>query len=104
MSSEVIDVICSENMPHGINRLVELLRNSIRSGSFHPFDGLIYSQNKTIQCRNGESLKPDSIITMDWLAENVVGRKPEFEELTAEAQRLVTLQDIEIDETSKMES
>ena len=103
MSADVIDVIGSENMPHGINRLAELLRSSIRSGSFHPFDGLIYSQKGIVQCEKGGSLKPDDIITMEWLAENVVGKVPEFEELTDEAKRLVQLQDIEIDETAATE-
>ena len=41
---------------------------------------------------------------MDWLAENIVGREPEFDELTTEAQRLVQLQDMEIDETEKSEN
>ena len=104
MSADVIDVIGSENMPHGINRLAELLRSSIRSGSFHPFDGLIYSQKGIVQCEKGGSLKPDDIITMEWLAENVVGKVPEFEELTDEAKRLVQLQDIEIDETAATEN
>ncbi len=104
MSSDVIDVICSENMPHGIHRLVDLLRNSIRSGSFHPFDGLIYSQNQEIRCQEGSSLKPDAIITMDWLAENIVGSVPEFNELTEEAQKLVQLQDIDIDESTTTEN
>ena len=43
MSADVIDVICSENMPNGTRRLIEFLKNSIRAGSFHPFDGLIYA-------------------------------------------------------------
>ncbi len=92
MSADVIDVICSKNMPHGTHRLIEFLRNSIRSGSFHPFDGLIYSQNGVIQCQEGRSLSPEEIITMDWLAENVIGRIPDFEELNDEAQGLVMLQ------------
>ena len=36
---------------------------------------------------------------MDWLAENVVGRIPELEELTEEAQALVQFLGIKIDET-----
>ena len=95
----MIDVICSGNMPHGTHRLVEFLKNSIRTGSFHPFDGPVYSQNGVVRCREGESLGADEIITMDWLAENVVGRIPEFEELTEEAQALVQFQGIKIDET-----
>lgn len=100
MSANVIDVICSKDMPHGTHRLIEFLKTAIRAGSFHPFDGLIYSQNGIIQCKEGESLEPEEIITMDWLAENVVGRIPEFEELTEEAQALLQLQGIKIDETN----
>lgn len=104
MSSDVIDVICSEDLPRGTGRLTGLLRNSIRSGSFRPFDGPVYSQGGKLQCPEGDSLQPGAIITMDWLAENVVGREPEFDELTTEAQKLVQLQDMEIDETEKSEN
>ncbi|MCM1088885.1 MAG: BMP family ABC transporter substrate-binding protein [Muribaculaceae bacterium] len=99
MSADVIDVICSKNMPRGIHRLIEFLKSSIRAGTFHPFDGLIYSQNGIIRCEEGQTLAPEEIITMDWLAENVVGKIPDFEELTEEAQKLVQLQGLKIDET-----
>lgn len=99
MSADVIDVICSNNMPHGTHRLIDFLKNSIRAGNFHPFDGLIYSQNGIIRCEEGSTLSPEDIITMDWLAENVVGHIPELEELTEEAQKLVLLQGINADES-----
>ena len=104
MSSDVIDVICSEDLPRGTGRLTGILRNSISSGSFRPFDGPVYSQGGKLQCPEGDSLQPGAIITMDWLAENIVGKEPEFDELTTEAQRLVQLQDMEIDETEKSEN
>lgn len=103
MSAEVIDVIYSSKMPHGIHRLIEFLKSSVRSGSFHPFDGLIYSQNGKIQCREGGSLTAEEIISMDWLAENVVGEIPEFKDLTEEAQALVRLQGVKVDERLDME-
>ena len=37
---------------------------------------------------------------MDWLVDNVTGKIPEFEELTEEAQALVSLQGIKADEGS----
>ena len=98
MSADVIDVICSNAMPHGTHRLIDFLKNSIRTGNFHPFDGLIYSQNGIIRCEEGQSLTPEEIVTMDWLAENVVGHIPELEELTEDAQKLVMLQGINVDE------
>lgn len=98
MSAEVIDVLYSQNLPHGVHRLVDFLKNSIRAGSFHPFDGLIYSQNGKVQCRDGESLSAEEIISMDWLAENVVGEIPRFDDLIQEAQTLVRLQGVKVDE------
>ncbi len=98
LSAEVIDIICSPDIPHGIHQLIVFLKHSIRNGSFHPFDGEIYSQDGVLRSREGENLDADEIITMDWLADNVVGQIPEFEELTEEAQTLVQLQGIKIDE------
>lgn len=99
MSADVIDVICSKDMPHGTYRLIEFLKNSIRAGAFHPFDGPIYAQGGVLRCEEGQTIGPEEIITMDWLAENVIGRIPELEELTEEARELVQLQGIKIDES-----
>lgn len=94
LSAEVIDVICSGRMPHGTHRLINFLKSSICAGSFKPFDGLIYSQDGIIRCKEGESLQPEDILSMNWLAENVVGRIPEFDELTEEAQQLSAFQGV----------
>lgn len=94
MSADVIDVICSENIPNGTRRLIEFLKNSIRAGSFHPFDGLIYAQDGSAKCTQGKSLKAEEIITMNWLAQNVVGYIPEIEEMNERAQELMQLQGI----------
>lgn len=90
----MIDVICSENIPNGTRRLIEFLKNSIRAGSFHPFDGLIYAQDGSAKCTQGKSLKAEEIITMNWLAQNVVGYIPEIEEMNERAQELMQLQGI----------
>ncbi|HCD46198.1 MAG TPA: BMP family ABC transporter substrate-binding protein [Lachnoclostridium sp.] len=103
MSADVIDVICSHNLPHGTSRLIAFLRNSIRAGSFQPFEGTIYSQDGQIQCGENESLTPEDITTMNWLTENVVGQIPAFDELTEEARSLVRLQGQTIYENTDME-
>lgn len=92
MSADVIDVICSQNLPHGTNRLITFLKNSIRAGNFEPFVGTIYSQDGQIRCEEGGSLTPEEITTMNWLTENVKGEIPAFWELTQEARSLVRLQ------------
>lgn len=103
MSADVIDVICSQNMPHGTHRLITFLKNSIRSGTFQPFEGIIFSQEGIVQSNETDSMTPEEIVTMNWLAENVVGRIPEFDELTDEAKSLVKLQGVKIDENSELE-
>ena len=40
---------------------------------------------------------------MNWLAENVIGRIPEAEELTDDAQRLLQLQGVHVDEEQRTE-
>ncbi|WP_313346042.1 BMP family ABC transporter substrate-binding protein [Lacrimispora sp.] len=103
MSADVIDVICSHNLPHGTQRLINFLKNSIRAGSFQPFVGTIYSQDGKIQCEEGESLTPEEITTMNWLTENIVGKIPDYEELTDEARSLVRLQGQTIYDNGEME-
>ena len=53
-----------------------------------------------MQCKAGESLGAEEIITMDWLAENVVGKIPKLDELTEDAQELVEFQGIIVDEST----
>lgn len=99
LSADVIDVICSKSMPYGIGRLIEFLKSSIRTGTFQIFCGPLYAQGGVLQCEKEKSLGPDEIITMDWLAENVIGKIPELDELTEEAQALVEFQGIGVDES-----
>lgn len=103
MSADVIDVICSQNLPNGTNRLITFLKHSIRAGSFQPFVGTIFSQDGTMRCQEGLSLTPEEITTMNWLTENVLGQIPTFDELTNEAKSLVRLQGRAIYENIKME-
>lgn len=91
MSAGVIDVICSKNIPTETKRLMELLKQSIVTQQFSPFSGVLYSQNGMVQGDPKRRLTPEEIITMDWLAENVVGIIPKTEDLQEQA-KPVTLQ------------
>lgn len=104
MSAGVIDVICSETMPVGTNRLIEFLKSSIRTGSFHPFDGLIYAQDESVKCTQGKGLKAEEIITMDWLAQNVIGYIPKIDEMNERAQELMQIQGIEASKQAETEN
>lgn len=91
MPENTIEIITSQWLPEGIKRLISLLSNTIRSGSFNPFTGIIHSQNGIIQNREDETLAPDDIITMDWLSDNITGRIPDISELEDNA-KPVTIQ------------
>lgn len=94
MSAGVIDVICSRNLPIGTKRLVELLKATITSGEFNPFSGILYSQAGVVQDTAERCLLPEEIMTMDWLAENVIGSIPEKEELKSQAEPVIKQQGV----------
>ena len=91
LSAEVIDVIYSQNLPIGTQKLLAMLKRAIASGEYHPFSGILYSQNGMIQSDPDKILSPEEIITMDWLADNVIGTIPKSRELKEQA-KPVTLQ------------
>lgn len=94
MSAGVVDVICSQNLPIGTQRLVELLKNVISSGEYSPFQGVLYSQTGIVQSDPDRTLTPEEIVTMDWLAENVVGSIPKNWELKEQAKSVISQQGV----------
>ena len=94
LSSGMIDLICSASVPARTRQLVELVRKQIETGEFSVFSGEIYDQAHRLRTREGESLNPEQIIRMDWLADNVEGRIPRAEDLVAEAAPMVQIQGI----------
>lgn len=95
MSAGVIDVICSQNLPIGTQRLIELLKNTIRDEQWNPFSGILYSQTGMVQGDPARSLSPEEIVTMDWLAENIIGSIPKAVELQEDAKPVVSQQGLE---------
>lgn len=94
MESGVIDLICSRSLPEGTARLVNLLADSIRDGSFYPFAGRIRTQDGTVRHDTDHPVLPEEIITMEWLADNVIGSLPAYDQLLPEAQALVRIQGV----------
>lgn len=91
MSSGMVDVICSHRLPIGTARLIALLKDTICRGDFNPFSGILYSQNDIVQKDPDRVLAPEEIITMNWLAENIIGQIPSKTELQEPAKNLTTL-------------
>lgn len=95
MSSGVVDVICSQHLPIGTTRLIDLLKHTILSGEFNLFSGPLYSQNGPVKELGSTGLTPEEIIEMDWLAENVIGRIPDMNELTEQARPVLSQQGVQ---------
>ncbi|MDD6211660.1 MAG: BMP family ABC transporter substrate-binding protein [Clostridiales bacterium] len=92
MDADVIEMIYSRSLPSESVRLLNLLQNDIRSGNFHPFSAQIRTQEGTSLDYRHHPMTPNDIMTMNWLADNVIGSIPTFEELLPEAQALVRIQ------------
>lgn len=91
LSADVIDVICSNNLPVGTVKLVELMKKTISSGIFHPLTGPLTDQMGQIHYEDNEVMEPEDIMRMDWLVDNVVGSIPTIDDLKEEAQPVVLL-------------
>ena len=92
ISSDIIDLIVSNNLPTGIRTLVDVMRGEIFHERFHPFQGEITRQDGKIIGDKDSVLSAEQIITMDWFVENIIGDTPLFENLTDEAKTLINLQ------------
>lgn len=94
MSSGIVDVICSHRLPIGTSRLIALLKETICRGDFNPFSGIMYSQNGIVKDKISDTLTPNEIITMDWLAENIIGSIPSKDDLDEPARDLAEIQGV----------
>lgn len=92
MSANVVDLICSDDLPVGTNRLIHFLKLGIRSGSFQPFYGQIYARNGIIVGDKHRSLTAQEIIRDDWMCSNVVGEIPGVELFEDDIQPLIIAQ------------
>ena len=95
MSSGMIDVIHSKYLPIGTARLIYVLKQTISDGKYNPFSGVLYSQEGIVQKNWSDTMTPEEIITMDWLAENIVGYIPKMEDLVDNALPVVLLQGVD---------
>lgn len=94
MSSGVIDVRLSEDLPDGVSHLARILRRGIIDGSIYPFHRQIRSQDGTLRNDGNRWFTPEEVLHMDWLCDNVDGVIPVFEELLPMSRRIVRLQGV----------
>jgi len=72
MASGVIDLYASKTfVPRETLKLVDLMRQMIIRGAFHPFKGPIYDQEGVLRIDHDILPDPDRILKMDWYVEGV---------------------------------
>ena len=93
MTTGVVDLRCSGLLPEGVQRMANFLRRGICGGTCHPFSGPIYTQSgRTVRGETQDGcLSPEQIAGMDWLADNVEGALPTYDQLTQEGKATVDL-------------
>lgn len=84
MSAGAIDIACSSRLPAGTRRLIGQMREDIAKNRFHPFTGVLYSQQGVCIAEENRQLMPHEIIGADWLLDNVIGTLPEPDDMKAE--------------------
>ena len=103
LSSGVVDVICSQNVPLETRRLVDLMKSSIVKGDFYPFAHKLVDQQGNVRNDEERKLTPEEIMGMNWLLDNVVGMIPTISQLRSEVRPVVELIGIAPKEETKGE-
>ncbi len=97
MAEGVVDVVCSKHLPMETRSLIELLKSTISSGEFNPFSGILFSQTGMANTEPDRIMLPEEIMTMDWLANNVIGSIPAKTELKEQAEPVIKQQGVKKD-------
>ena len=91
MDSGVIDVQLSDTLPDGVRSLAEILKQGIIDGTVEPFYTRIVDQEGRVRNDSSRPLRPEEIMTMDWLCDNVDGGIPSFDQISPRSRDTVRL-------------
>ena len=89
MSAEVVEFVCSKNMPESVRKLANLLKENIMKNVYSPFNGPFYTNSGNMIDPEGVGLSFEEIINMNWLNENVEGVIPVYEQLSEDGKATV---------------
>ncbi|MEE1209959.1 MAG: hypothetical protein U0K60_07965, partial [Parafannyhessea umbonata] len=77
MSSGVIDLMLSPELPYGSRKLASVLRRAVSSGAVAPFDGELVDRGGVVRSGEADRLTSNQIVGMDWLVQNIEGDFPQ---------------------------
>ncbi len=91
ISSGVIDVTLSSDLPEGVRFLADTLKQGIANGTLDPFKRRILDQQGNLRNDGRAIFTPMELLSMDWLCDNVVGSIPAYEDIIPVARPMVDL-------------
>lgn len=94
LSAGVVDLIYSNKVPHGTQRILNLIKEHLVKNEFSPFGDYIKAQNGEVMNPDGHDLSPEDTMTMNWLVDNIIGEIPEIDDLKEEAKSIVELKGV----------
>lgn len=90
MSSDVVGIRFSDQLPRGTRYLGELIQKAIRMGVCRPFYDPQPDETGKLQWHNIKAtIGIEDIISMDWLESNIVGNIPTYDQLPERVKALV---------------
>ena len=94
LAQGVVEVLYSSSIPHQTLRMLKTIEAAIAAGKFNVFEGPVHDSDGQLRIADWQVLSPREIITMDYLADNVVGSIPPIDILTPEAAELVKIEGV----------
>ncbi|MBN1500925.1 MAG: BMP family ABC transporter substrate-binding protein [Spirochaetes bacterium] len=82
IDSGLLDIFYSTtHVPRSTQQLVEFLRRMIVQNELNPFSGPVFNQSGDLMVQEGENADYDTITTMNWFVDNVVGVIPKKKDI-----------------------
>jgi len=98
MDSGVMDIALADRLPAGVVQLAKILKKNIINGGIEIFKTVMTDQNGIVRNDGTHSMKPEEIMKIDWLLDNVDGEIPPFEKLLPMAKNLTRILGVYRDE------
>jgi len=95
MAAGVVDVQWSPQLPEGVRKLAEYLKQGVCRELCEPFLLPIRNQAGEAVAAEGRALSLEQVMEMDWLVENVVGTIPAYDELKTFSKATVDVMGVE---------
>jgi len=96
ISSGIIDLVLSGNLPFGVRKMAEAMKREIQGEEWqlNPFAGRLFLQDGRTVGNDMGALSAKDVITMNYLLEGIVGFIPTIDQVNDETRQRIAMQEI----------